>query len=115
MTVDLEQANGSLVRYGVLAIFALNGDTYAAMIPLQDDGEPVACDVTLMGCEWAEGSSAEGSPAPDDTDEKLLDDEESSEDLPDNGDEDVLYFYDIDDRDEYDAVTAAFQQVINVV
>ena len=82
LTVDLEIEEGHPIPYGILTIFSLNGDSYAAMIPLKDDGAPAKADVMLCGC-----------------------------DVPENEEED-MDFYLINDRDEYRAAERAFQKVV---
>ena len=52
---DFEMEDGSTVQYATLAIFSLNGNPCAALVPLRDNGDPAPADVSLFYCQEEEG------------------------------------------------------------
>ena len=54
MTIEMEYEDGSTVAHGVLAIFTRNDYTYAALVPLQEDGTPADAEVSIYACEFDE-------------------------------------------------------------
>ena len=54
LSVELEIKEGTPLQYGVLTIYSLNGNSYAALIPLKADLSPARADVMICACDSPE-------------------------------------------------------------
>lgn len=45
------EINGSEIECGVITVYHIDEDAYAALIPLKEDGQPAKTDVMIFGCE----------------------------------------------------------------
>lgn len=54
MTITIPSETGEEIEYCVLTIFSLNDDRYIALIPVDEDGDPLNADIVIYACEEGE-------------------------------------------------------------
>ena len=54
LTIDLAYENGENRTYGIMTIFSVDDYAYAALAPLDENGDPINADILIYGCEITE-------------------------------------------------------------